>query len=229
MIFALALAGGRSDRFGREKAVEPFAGAPMIAWVLQALSNGSVQQAVNAAATSAVAAFAGTQGLRRLADPADAATGPLAGVLAGMRWAAEGGATWLATAPCDTPLIPADIVERLSASRAPGGAVVRTSAGLEPLCALWPVAARGRLEDLEGHPPIRSVLSELGATEVLFEDHDAFANLNTAEEFASAQARVSSEVDCAARRRPGGRSPYMTCSRSSTMTMTTIRPMPPLG
>ena len=190
MIFALVLAGGRSSRFGREKAVEPFAGAPMIAWVLDALANGSARQAVNAPPASAAAAFARERGLDRLPDAAHAAAGPLAGIIAGLCWAAEGGAAWLATAPCDTPLIPRDLIARLTAGRSPGGAVARTAEGLEPLCALWPVGALQRLMDQDGHPPIRSVSSQLGAAEVLFDDVGAFDNLNTEAAFAAAEARM---------------------------------------
>jgi molybdopterin-guanine dinucleotide biosynthesis protein A len=39
IVFGLVLAGGRSSRFGREKAAALVAGRPMIAWVLDVLSR----------------------------------------------------------------------------------------------------------------------------------------------------------------------------------------------
>ena len=162
----------------------------MMAWVLDALANGSVRQAVSAPAGSAAAAFAGGRGLDWLPDAVHAPAGPLAGVVAGLRWAAEGGAAWLATAPCDTPLIPKDMIARLMAGRSAGGAVACTADGPEPLCALWPVGALQRLQDLDGHPPIRRISSQLGAAEVLFEEAGAFDNLNTEAALAVAEARM---------------------------------------
>ena len=193
MIFGLVLAGGRSSRFGREKAVELFQGKPMIAWVAGALAQGTVRQAISAPLASASAAFAAKCGLPILPDIEPAPAGPLAGVVAGLRWAAANGATWLVTSPCDTPLMPLDLVARLTEVRASGGAVVRTAEGVQPLCALWPVSALAELEILKEHPPIRRVLQALGAVEVMFDDPTAFANLNTLQDFKAAEASPERE------------------------------------
>ena len=191
-VFALVLAGGRSSRFGREKAVEPLQGRPLIDWVAEALQAGTGGLAVSAHPGSGAAAYAAARGLPCLADPPDGSLvgGPLAGVAQGLRWAAAGGAGWLATAPCDTPFLPPDLVARLVAGRSAGGAVARTAQGLQPLCALWPVSALAVLDAATKHPPIRRALAELGAAEVAFEDAAAFDNLNTPEAFAEAAMRL---------------------------------------
>ena len=190
VIFGLALAGGRSSRFGREKAVEPFGGEPMIAWTLRVLAVGAAEVAVNAPAGSACEVYARSKGLTCLADAEGAAAGPLAGVQAGLRWAARAGAEWLATSPCDTPLLPLDLVGRLKNAVEGDPAIVQTKDGLQPLCALWPTAALTEIEACTDHPPIRDVLGRIGARTVFFKEAAAFANLNTPDEFSRAQARL---------------------------------------
>ncbi len=188
MIGGLILAGGRSSRFGREKAVAELDGNPLIARVERVLARGASPLAVSAPAGSGAAAYAAEQGLACLGDRPGDVDGPLAGVKAGLHWAKAQGLHWLATSPCDTPFLPAGLVETLHAGAREFGAVARTSAGLQPLCAIWPVAAIGRIEALPGHPAIRAVLASLGAREVLFDEAERFSNLNTPEDYGRAQA-----------------------------------------
>ncbi len=199
-LYGLVLAGGRSSRFGREKAAAELGGRPMIAWVLDVLTPFCVAVAVNARPATLAADYGAQAGLITLADdPADP-EGPLAGLRAGLAWAYAQGADALATAPCDTPFLPADMVERLAQDWAPGdGARLAVSSdGPAPLCALWPVPAALDLvrETLAvgRHPSIRRVLEALRAVEVEFPDPRAFDNLNTPEDY---QAAISG------RARPG--------------------------
>jgi len=191
-VFGLVLAGGRSSRFGAEKAGALVAGRPMMAWVLDVLTPACVEVAVNARPGSQAAAYADTAGLITLADdPADP-EGPLAGLRAGLAWAKGQGADALVTAPCDTPFLPADLVTRLVQGWAPGdGARVAVSPeGLAPLCALWPVLPAldlvGEALAAGRHPSIRQVLEVLRAVEVEFPNPRAFDNLNTPEDYAAA-------------------------------------------
>ena len=77
--------------------------------------------------------------------------------------------------------------------RADGGAAMaETRDGRQPLCALWPVAALPAVrEALAGgaHPPTWQVLERLGARKVLFDDPEAFANVNTRDDLAAIAAR----------------------------------------
>ena len=52
-------------------------------------------------------------GLPVLPDSIEGFVGPLAGVLAGLDWAATKGATHVVTAAADTPFFPADLVPQL--------------------------------------------------------------------------------------------------------------------
>ena len=79
--------------------------------------------------------------------------GPLAGVLAGMDWAASQGADSIVTAAADTPFFPTDLVEKLAAvasgMEAPLAlAATRDDSGKlwrQPTFGLWPVALRDDL------------------------------------------------------------------------------------
>ncbi len=189
MIGGLILAGGRSSRFGREKALADLNGEPLIARVEDVLGRGAAPLAVSAAPGSAAAAYAAERGLACLGDHPGDPSGPLAGVRAGLRWARSQGLQWLATCPCDTPFLPRDLIARLAAVLDEHGSVALTPAGVQPLCAIWPVSALQLMEAMQGHPPIGRLLAEIGASPVAFEDEAAFANLNTPKEYAQAQAR----------------------------------------
>lgn len=189
-IAGLVLAGGRSRRFGSEKAMALLDGRPLIAHVAAALQAGCAAVAVNAPPASGAADWARAGGLSLLPDPAGAPDGPLTGVLEGLRWAAAEGFEVLAVAPCDTPRLPADLVARLaeglrSAPAAPA-AFAQTTEGPQPLCALWRASTLGALTAalVGGHPPVRGLLCDWGAAAIDFADASAFANLNTAESLA---------------------------------------------
>ncbi len=200
IVYGLVLAGGRSSRFGREKAAAEVSGRPMIAWVLDVLTPACRQVAVNAKLATRAADYGERAGCTILADDPSDPEGPLAGVRAGLGWAQAKGGDVLATAPCDTPFLPRDLVETLAQGWTPGAGarVAVSSAGPAPLCALWPIASAldviGEALAAGRHPPVRRVLEALGAVEVAFSDAGAFDNLNTPADY---RAAIS------ARARPG--------------------------
>src|SRR5262249_38575950 len=122
-------------------------------------------------------------------DPA----GPLSGIKAALRWAKSRSADLVFIAPCDTPLLPADIFWRLRAAMddAPV-AVAETMDGLHPLCGVWRTGALPSLEQALAagkHPPVRNVLDGLGARRAYFNDPRPFANINTPDDLTRAAAR----------------------------------------
>lgn len=178
----LLLAGGRSSRFGAEKAVARFGGAMMMDAVLMRMAPLAAVS-VSARAGSAAAAHARTLGLDLVHDDVTGPAGPLAGILAGLTWAKCRGARFLATAPCDAPLLPSYLFARLlcGLGDAPAAFAV-TAEGEHPLCAVWRVALLPCLQQTlaEGeHPSVRALLAEMGAARVTFADARAFANANT--------------------------------------------------
>lgn len=190
-VLGLVLAGGRSVRFGGEKAVALLEGRPLLLWAADRLRSVCSGVAINVRPATEAEAVANANALPTLLDAAGDAQGPLAGIKAGLRWAQQRGAQMLAVSPCDAPLLPDDLYVRLL-ERAEGGAAMATTRdGRQPLCAVWPVTALGAVEAalLGGaHPPTWQVLERLGARTVLFEPADAFANVNTRDDLAAIAA-----------------------------------------
>jgi molybdenum cofactor guanylyltransferase len=191
-VVGLVLAGGRSVRFGGEKAVAPLDGRPLLEWAAQRLESVCLAVAINVRAGTEAEAVAKGLGLPTLYDEPGDASGPLAGVKTGLIWAEEQGARMLAVSPCDAPLLPDDLYVRLLERADGGAAMAETSDGRQPLCAIWPVAALPAVRKaLAGgaHPPTWQMLEGIGACKVLFERPEAFANINTRDDLAAIEAR----------------------------------------
>lgn len=188
----VVLAGGRSVRFGGEKAAALLAGKPLLLWAAERLQTACTVVAANVRPGTEAEALARAANLSVLHDLSGDAAGPLAGVRAGLIWAAAQGAPALAVSPCDAPLLPADLYLRLIAAAGGGAAMAETADGYQPLCAVWPVSALGALEAaLAGgaHPATWRMLDSIGARRVRFDEASAFANLNTRDELAAIAAR----------------------------------------
>jgi len=124
-----------------------------------------------------------------LPDGEFAGSGPLAGVLAGLDWAAGLGAEALLTVPGDTPFVRAGLAAALS----PAPACAESSGTRHYLVALWPVAVRSALRSMLSAGGPRAVgrfASEIGMRPVVFQTLpcDPFLNVNTPEELGAARA-----------------------------------------
>lgn len=193
MALGLILAGGRSQRFGSDKALARLEGVTLLEQALARLTPACAEVAVSAPAGGPAEDLARRLGLACLADPAGSPRGPLSGILAGLAWA-QGRDDRLLTLPCDAPLLPAELPSRLlvAAEGAPC-AVARSPRGLQPLCAVWRapmlrVLINALAEGL--HPPVQQVLRDAGAAVVDFPDDDDFLNVNTADDLAEAARRM---------------------------------------
>ena len=129
-ITGLVLAGGLGTRMGgADKGLQPFHGVPLALHSLRRLQAQTGAAAVNANRNLATYA---TFGVPVWTDASDGFDGPLSGFMAGLSHCAS---PWLATVPCDTPLFPPDLVQRLAA------AVVQAQADLALAYAPEPDAA----------------------------------------------------------------------------------------
>ena len=95
------------------------------------------------------ARFADT-GLPVIADDVPDFAGPLAGILAGLDWAAAHApdVAYVASVPGDCPFLPRDLVARLHQARAASGqplACARSGEWRHPVVGVWPVALRADL------------------------------------------------------------------------------------
>jgi molybdopterin-guanine dinucleotide biosynthesis protein A len=141
--------------------------------------------AVSATPGSKAEALAKARRLTVLYDRPGDPRGPLAGVRAGLQWAAEKKLDFLAVEPCDAPRLPPDLHARLWAEigEAPA-AFAQTCEGVQPLCSLWRPSALAAVEAALSsgeHPPVWRLLGEIGAVAVYFPGEDAFTNANTQE------------------------------------------------
>ena len=190
----VVIAGGRSVRFGGEKAVAVLSGQPLLIWAVRRLQKNCTHVAVNVRPGTEAEALARAEGLPILLDAPGDAAGPLAGVKAGLAWARSLGATSLAVSPCDVPMLPDELFTRLLlAAGSRGAAIAETPEGRQPLCSVWPVSALSKVTAaLAGgaHPPTWLLLESLEATPVTFHSAEAFANINTRADLAAVAGRL---------------------------------------
>ena len=200
------LAGGLATRMGGgDKALLPLGGRPILSHVIDRLAPQVTGLALNA--NGDPARFSGF-GLPVIPDSLPGHPGPLAGVLAGLDWAAGQGAGAIVTVAADTPFFPADLVRRLCAA-AEGQAhplvLAATPRGDEetrsmtgrlirhPTFGLWPVALRDDLRAALAEE-IRKVViwtGRHGGREAVFPgDPDPFFNVNTPGDLAAAEDRL---------------------------------------
>ncbi|HJO51583.1 MAG TPA: molybdenum cofactor guanylyltransferase, partial [Sulfitobacter pontiacus] len=105
------LAGGQATRMGGgDKGLLQLGGQSVLGHVIERLTPQVDRVALNA--NGDAARFAGLK-LPVLPDSIDGFAGPLAGVLAGLDWAAEQGADTIVTAAADTPFFPGDLAPQL--------------------------------------------------------------------------------------------------------------------
>ena len=125
-ITGLVLAGGRGTRMGGvDKGLLPFRGLPLAQHALQRLAPQVGSCMVNANRhLERYAAFGVPVYPDSLADYA----GPLAGFLCGL---AHCSTPWLLTVPCDTPLFPHDLAQRLARAAAAENAEIAFAAAPE--------------------------------------------------------------------------------------------------
>jgi len=201
-VAGLVLAGGRGRRMGGiDKPFAVLGGRRLIDCVLARAGPQVSRLAVSAAGDPA--RFAGL-GLPVLSDPPglEAFAGPLAGVLAGLAWAAAlppPGVAGLAVFPADTPFLPADFVERGMAALGGGAEVAVAASGgrLHPTVAVWRVDLEGRLRRLVTDRGLRRadrLVEHFRAAPVDYAvaPFDPFFNVNTPDDLAAAEKlRVS--------------------------------------
>jgi molybdopterin-guanine dinucleotide biosynthesis protein A len=136
-------------------------------------------------------------GLTVLADGLKQYPGPLAGILAGLDWAAahRPNAQWILSAPGDCPFLPRDLVMRLRQAVSAQGAELAVSASQgrsHPVIGLWNVASRDMLRNALVVEGLRKVQDWTERYRVATVDWpadpiDPFFNVNTVEDLAEAE------------------------------------------
>jgi molybdopterin-guanine dinucleotide biosynthesis protein A len=192
-VMGVVIAGGRSVRFGGEKAVAGLAGKPLLIWAAARLARSCTAVAINARPDTEAEALAHAEGFTVLHDMPGDAAGPLSGVKVALLWAQKLGASAVAVSPCDVPLLPENLFARLIQEAGTGAAMAETSEGYQPQCAVWPVSALPKLTAAlanGAHPPTWLMLESIGAVRVQFSPPEAFANVNTRPDLAVIARRL---------------------------------------
>jgi molybdopterin-guanine dinucleotide biosynthesis protein A len=180
---------------GGDKARIKIGGVTILQRVLECLNPQCESVIINA--NGDPKRFADT-GLPVVADSVPDFAGPLAGILAGLDWAAANApqSEWLVSVPGDCPFLPKDLVARLHEARCAAGAPLacaRSGEWRHPVVALWPVVLRDDLrralvdEDLH-KIEIWTARHGIAIAEWPIEPIDPFFNVNTPEDAARAEA-----------------------------------------
>lgn len=194
------LAGGKATRMGGgDKPLKTIAGEPILSRVIARVGRPGIPLVLNANADpKRFAAF----GLPVVADTMSDYPGPLAGILAGLDWAAaQTNVTDVLSVPGDCPFIPTDLAERLETARQAAGVPLSCAGSggwTHPVIGLWPVSIRENLRAAlaEGERKIDRFTARFGCAtaEWPVRSHDPFFNVNTPEELAEAE-RLAPLVD----------------------------------
>lgn len=199
----MILAGGLARRMGGgDKTLAEIGGVPILERTLSRFLPQCSEVILNANGDPArFARF----GLPVVADEIPDFAGPLAGILAGLDWAASQapGLEWMASVPGDAPFLPRDLVARLHAARLAAGtmlACAKSGDWRHPVAALWPVALRGDLRHAlhtEGVHKIEVWTARHGVALAEWPDRpiDPFFNINRPEDVAAAERVAAQHPD----------------------------------
>jgi molybdopterin-guanine dinucleotide biosynthesis protein A len=206
-IIGVLLAGGLARRMGGgDKPLRLIAGRPILDRVIERLQPQVTGLVLNA--NGDPARFAG-YGLPVVGDSIPDYAGPLAGILAGLDWAAENrpDCPMIASVPTDAPFLPLDLVARMESAVATEGADLACAASsgqAHPVIGLWPVRLRDALRHALVDEGIRKVdvwTARYKLATVTFSDRpiDPFFNANRPDDLEEA-ARLLGAIETASAR-----------------------------
>jgi molybdopterin-guanine dinucleotide biosynthesis protein A len=182
-ITGVILAGGLGRRMGRvDKGLQLLNGRTMVSWVIERLQPQVGNLIINA--NQNLAEYE-KFGCPVVPDQIPDFAGPLAGLHAALSAAQT---PWVATAPCDSPFLPDDLVFRLFSSCTAAFAdlaVARTFDQSHPVFCLCKREVLPHLSEFlaSGQRKMSDWYASLKIIEVAFDDKaDAFENINTREE-----------------------------------------------
>jgi molybdopterin-guanine dinucleotide biosynthesis protein A len=187
---------------GGDKALLPICGETILDRVLARIGAQCAVVILNANGDPArFARF----GLPVIADDIPDFAGPLAGILAGLDWAAANapGIEWIVSVPGDCPFVPRDLVTRLHAARTEQAqplACAKSGDWRHPVAGLWQVALRADLRRAlldEGLHKIEVWTARHGVAIAEWADKpvDPFFNVNRPEDLAEAERIATQHAD----------------------------------
>jgi molybdenum cofactor guanylyltransferase len=193
-VLGLVLAGGLARRMGGgDKARLRIGGQTILERVLERFAPQCAMLVLNA--NGDPGRFADT-GLPVIPDTVPGFAGPLAGILAGLEWAAAHArdVSDVVSVPGDCPFLPTDLVARLAAARRDAAtplACARSGERRHPVIGLWPLTLRADLQNALVERGLRKIDMFTAPYGVALADWptapvDPFFNVNTPDEAAEA-------------------------------------------
>lgn len=197
-VSAVVLAGGMSRRLGRDKAVEPLAGEPLIARVLSRVAQVTDETVVVVNDAARAAELPLGEGIVSAVDRYPGA-GSLGGIFTGLEAARS---DWALVVACDMPFLNVPLLRRILSLRAGRDAVVPVIEGRpEPTHAAYStrclphIEQKLRANDLKISRFFEDVEVEYLPQHVIDEydpDHLSFFNVNTEQDLQRAR-RIAGE------------------------------------
>ena len=178
-VTAIILAGGRGTRMGgADKGLVTYQGVRMIAHVLARIIPQVDQVIINANRNLETYQ---TLNYPVITDASPHFDGPLAGMQAGLRHAKT---DWIVSAPCDSPLLPMDLVQRLGEAVAKENglmAIARSASGDHPVFCLMHRSLLASLQTFldGGQRKVSAWQMQHQPAYVFFEEEQAFTNINS--------------------------------------------------
>ncbi len=182
-VTGLILAGGKGSRMGGvDKGLQAFRGKRLVDHVYERFAPQVGGIIINANQNHEEYK---TFGVRVVSDAIGGYAGPLAGLHAGLSVSRR---PFLASVPCDSPFLPADLIERLHKRIDESGAELAVAKTADQPHPVFSLMRRGVLDHLAeflkgGGRKIDAWYATLNVVEVGFDDEpEAFSNINTREE-----------------------------------------------
>jgi molybdopterin-guanine dinucleotide biosynthesis protein A len=173
---------------GGDKGLKEIGGKPILDRVIATIKPQLAALAINANGDSL--RFSNYE-LPIIPDGVADFPGPLAGILAGLDWAAAAlpSAAYLLSVPTDTPFLPDDLVMRLRQAVREGAELASVISGgqTHPVIGLWPVSLRDELRQALIGENLRKIdrftaRYRLALVEYPLTPCDPFFNVNTPED-----------------------------------------------
>lgn len=193
IVTGVILAGGLARRMNnRDKGLINYKGRPMVSYAIAALTSVADQSIINANRNREQYE---TFGLTVVADQTDTFDGPLAGVLTAML---NTNADVLVVIPCDSPLIKAEHLQRLLATRAENDADVAVAFDgerLHPVFLAIKTSLQSSLQDYlaSGQRKLDHWLEQQKMVKADFsKEPEIFTNINTLTELSELESKGES-------------------------------------
>lgn len=194
IVTGVILAGGQARRMhGQDKGLVELGGCPMVQYVLESIAPQVGYVIINANRNREIY---GHFGCPVVADEFAGFCGPLAGIASSMRVVDT---PLMVTAPCDSPFVPADMVERLYMQLVHDDADISVAHNGDRIQPVFVLLKTGLLESMltylrQGERKIDKWFKQHKMTLTDFSDKpDTFLNINTPKDLELIEAKLKKQ------------------------------------